>query len=110
MALVGTYSNPEVIERLERLTKKLEQLAASGAPARRLRQLPKRRCGDVSAMVSQVLLEAQAPMRVAQIHAEVQARLRTTIPRSTVKDCLAKHARTGGRFVRITHGRYCLHP
>lgn len=110
MALVGTYSNPEVVDRLERLTKKLERLAASGAPVRSLRQPPKRRCGDVSAMVAQVLMEAQAPMRVADIHEAVQGRLRSFVPRSTVKDCLAQHAHPGGRFVRVARGRYCVHP
>lgn len=110
MALVGTYSNPDVKDRLERLTKKLEELVASGAPARALRQPPKRRCGDVSGMVAQVLAEAQAPMRVMQVHEAVQARLGVFVPRSTVKDCLAQHACPGGRFVRVARGRYCLHP
>jgi hypothetical protein len=110
VALVGTLSNPEVIERVERLAKKLQELAASGAPARALRQPPKRRCGDVSGMVVQVLAEAQAPMRVVQIHEAVQAQLGVFVPRSTVKDCLAQHARPGGRFVRIARGRYCIHP
>jgi hypothetical protein len=109
MALLGTISNPEVANQLQRLEKKLKQIAASSPPARPLPQPPKRRCGDISAAVTHVLDEAEAPMRIANIHAAVEARI-GTVPRSTVKDCLAEHAKPGGRFVRIARGRYQTRP
>lgn len=105
MALLVTISNPEVANRLQKLAKKLEHIAASSPPAPPLPELPKRRCGDVSRAITQVLTEAATPMRLASIHTEVEARL-GNVSRSTVKDCLARHAKPGGKFVRVARGRY----
>jgi hypothetical protein len=56
--------------------------------------------------IIEVLAEAGAPMRFVSIHAAVEAVRRKSVPRSTVKDCLASNARPGGLFVRVARGRY----
>jgi len=110
MAFVAAVSNPEVTDRLERLSKKLKQIAASKAPARPTPERPKRRCGDISAAITQVLAEAEAPMRPIAVHEAVERRLQATVSLGTVKDCMARHARPNGRFVRIARGRYVIAP
>jgi hypothetical protein len=54
-----------------------------------------------------VLFESVEPMRMKDIHAEVEAMLGQPVSRSAVKNWLAGH--TGGEqplFIRLARGRY----
>jgi hypothetical protein len=108
--LVGTYSNPEIQERLRRLSEKLERLAASDAtPLPSARPDRKLRSGLIPQAIMRVLGEPVEPMQARDIHAEVEAVLGRAVSPSGVKNWLANHAR-GDRplFVRLGRGRYVL--
>jgi hypothetical protein len=108
VGFIGTL-NPETQERLRRLAEKLDGLASSNATPRPKRADQKRRCGAISEAVAQVLVDAGGPMRMVEIHAEVEALLSEVVPRSTVKDALVSNSHgTSPRFVRIARGRYRL--
>lgn len=110
MELLGTLSNLESQERLGRLAAKLDRLAGSDAAPRPTPLTPKRRCGDVSKAVVEVLREFGGPLRMIEIHAAVEALLGETVPRSTIKNCLANNSRGDGAWlVRLGRGRYWLH-
>jgi hypothetical protein len=110
MGLLGCYSNHEIQERLRQLSEKLDRLAASNAAprtsARRDRRL---RGGLVPQAVVSVLRDAYGPMRVRDIHADVEERLGRTVPASSVKNWLAKQVVSeASRVVRLDRGRYRL--
>jgi hypothetical protein len=79
VGLLGAYSNPEIQGRLRQLSEKLDQLAASDAvPQPSGRADRKLRNGMVPKAIEAVLAEAPGPMRVHDIHAEVEDRLGMT--------------------------------
>lgn len=109
MGLVGTLSNLESQERLGRLAAKLERLVESSAVPRPTPLASKRRCGDVSKAVAEVLREFGGPLRMVEIHAGVEGLLGETVPRSTIKNCLANNSRGDEAWlVRLARGRYGL--
>jgi hypothetical protein len=108
MGIAGTYSNSEAMERVRRLLPKLEKLAAAEGPAPSPRSLLKRERAPILSAVVQILTETEAPMRAREIHAAVETLRGEPASWSSVKDCLASNARSGGRFIRITRGRYRL--
>ena len=110
MGLLGSYSNPEIQGRLRRLSDKLERLAASDAAPRPSGRRDQRlRGGLVPDAIERVLIEAHGPMRAHDIHAEVEGALGRTVPASSVKNWLAKHALgEKPRLVRLDRGRYRL--
>jgi hypothetical protein len=108
MGFVGTYSNVEALDRVRRLLPNLEKLAVvegAARPRRALRKRERERAPILSA-VAQVLTDADAPMRAREIHAAVEVLRSEPVSWSSVKDCLASNAGPGGRFIRITRGRY----
>jgi hypothetical protein len=107
MGLLGCYSNPEVQERIRRLSEKLERLVASNAAPRPSgRQDRRLRGGLVPKAIECVLREAPGPMRARDIHAEVEELLRRPVPASSVKNWLAKHTKGDRpRVVRLGRGR-----
>lgn len=110
MGLRGCYSHPEIQGRLRRLSEKLERLAASDvAPCPSARVDRRLRCGLVPKAIMRVLSESGEPMRVRDIHAEVEALLDQAVSSSAVKNWLARHAQ-GDQvlFVRLGRGRYRL--
>lgn len=112
MGLLGTYSNPEIQGRLRQLAEKLDQLAASkAAPRPSGRADHKLRNGLVPRAIRQVLVEAEGPMRVCDIHASVEDRLGRRVPVSSVNCWLSKGA-AGHEpgLVRLGHGRYRITP
>lgn len=109
MELVGALSNPEIQDRLRRISDKLAQVAASRARPRPSAFVPKRRVGAVAEAISEVLSGSEAPMRMCEIHAAIGGMLAEPVPRSTVKSCLANNCQDqAGRFVRLARGRYRL--
>jgi hypothetical protein len=108
MGLLGAYSNPEIPGRLRRLSEKLDRLAASDAAPRPLARANRRlRSGLVPKAIMRVLSESVEPMRVRDIHAEVEGMIGQTVSPSAVKNCLASHARGDqALFVRLGRGRY----
>jgi hypothetical protein len=109
VGLLGALSNLESQERLGRLAAKLDRLAASTAAPRPTPLEPKRRCGEVSKAVVEVLREFGGPLRMVEIHAAVEGLLGETVPRSTIKNCLANKSRgEEARLVRLSRGRYGL--
>ena len=110
MGLLGCYSNPEIQGRLRRLSEKLERLAASNAPPRPSARVDRRlRCGLVPKAIMQVLSGSVEPMRVRDIHTEVEALLGQAVSPSAVKNWLARHT-CGDQalFVRLGRGRYVV--
>lgn len=108
MELVEALSNSEIQVQMERLAQKLEQIAASDARPRSSARSDRRlRSGLVPKAIMQVLGEAVEPMRMKDIHEEVELVLGRPVSRSAVKNWLAVH--TGGKrplFVRLERGRY----
>lgn len=110
MGLLGCYSNQEIQGRLRQLSEKLERLAASNASPRPSARIDRRlRCGLVPKAIVQILSESADPMRVRDIHAEVEALLGQAVSSSAVKNWLARHTQ-GGQvlFIRLERGRYRL--
>jgi hypothetical protein len=108
MGFVGTYSNAEALDRVRRLLPKLEKLATARGPAPSPRAMRKRERAPVLSTVSQILAEAEAPMRAVEIYRAVERLRGEPVAWSSVKDCLASNAGPGGRFMRIARGRYRL--
>jgi hypothetical protein len=110
MGLLGCYSNPEIRGRLRRLSEKLERLAASNAALRPSARVDRRlRCGFVPKAIMRVLNESAEPMRVRDIHAEVEALVGQHVSPSAVKNWLARHAQGDeALLVRLRRGRYRL--
>jgi hypothetical protein len=109
MGIFGALSNPEVQERLVRLVRKLDQIEASETAPRRTHAGRRLRVGVVPEAIMRVLAAAEGPMRMRDVHVEVEGQLGQSVPRSTVKNWLAEHAR-GERtpLVRLGRGRYRL--
>jgi HB1, ASXL, restriction endonuclease HTH domain len=107
MELVEALSNPGVQDRLGRLSEKLAQVAASGAKRRPSAFKRRRKPGAVTDTVEEVLAGSGEPMRMKDIHAEAERALGQSVPRSTIKSCLATNCRGASRrFVRLARGRY----
>jgi hypothetical protein len=108
--LVEALSDSELQDRLGRLATKLEQVAASDArPRSSARSDLRVRSGLVPKAITQVLGESVEPMRIKDIHVEVERVFDRSVSRSAVKNWLAGH--TGGMkalFVRIERGRYVM--
>ncbi len=110
MGLLGCYSNPEIQERIRRLSEKLEQLVASNAaPRPSYRQDQRLRSGLIPKAIERVLRDAIGPMRARDIHAGVEEVLGRSVPTSSVKNWLAKQAQgEQPQVVRLDRGRYRL--
>ena len=110
MGLLGCYSNPAIQGRLRQLSDKLGRLVASDtAPRPSARRDRKLRGGIVPNAIERVLTDAGKPMRVRDIHAEVEELLGMSVPASSVKNWLAKQVQDRPpRVVRLGRGRYRL--
>ena len=107
MELSGTLSNPSLSQELVKLAR-IGQLPASGKSVF-LTPLPSRSARTVADTVHDILRRAATSMRVADIHANCEAELGRSIPRSTVKDSLSEHTNSSQpRFVRLALGLYRL--
>lgn len=109
VGLIGSYLNPEVLGRLQRLADKLDQVAA-GADVRRVSRRADQhlQSGLVPKAIMRVLAESVEPLGVSAIHEAVELVLGQAVSRSTVKNALARAARRNDRLVRLGHGRYWL--
>jgi hypothetical protein len=107
--IFGALSNPEVQGRLERLTKKLDQINTGGAAPRPTALGRGLRVGAIPEAIMRVLADSVEPMRMRDIHSEVEVLLGQSVSRSAVKNWLANHVR-GERapLVRLGRGRYRL--
>jgi hypothetical protein len=112
MELVGALSNHEIHDQLRRLSEKLNQIAASGGRPRSSARLDRRlRSGLVPKAIMRVLGESVEPMRMKDIHAEVERELGQPVSRSAVKNWLASHVEgNNALFVRLGRGRYLRAP
>ena len=112
MELVEALSNPETQDRLVRLSEKLAKIAASGAAPRSSVRTDRRlRGGLVPEAIMRVLSESVEPMRMKDIHAEVEQLLDRSVTRSAVKNWLANHVQGDHvLFVRLGRGRYLVAP
>ena len=107
MGIVGALSNPQVQEQLGQLSKKLAEVAASGAPPRPSGFELKRRGGILTEVIGKLLAGSAEPMRMCEIHAAIEVLLGEAVPRSTVKNCLASNCQgVEARFERVRRGRY----
>jgi hypothetical protein len=65
------------------------------------------RQGAVLSAVTEILQEARTPLRARDIWRAAEAALGTLIPKSSVYEALATHARTKDRrFQRVAYGLY----
>jgi hypothetical protein len=106
-------SNQEVQSSLSHLAQKLARLRARDAPPRAIvsRRRRARRPGWVRDAVIRVLADDGGPMRVAHVHAAVEASLGEPVSANSVSWVLASHAAGPvALFVRVTRGRYVLAP
>ncbi len=112
MELVEALSNPETQDRLVRLSEKLTKIAASDAtPRTSLRTDRRLRSGLVPEAIMRVLSDSVEPMRMKDIHAQVEQLLDRSVARSAVKNWLASHVQGDhALFVRLGRGRYLPAP
>ena len=110
MELLGALSNPDVQERLELLSDKLDRLASSDAKHRRSsRKDQKLRPGVVLDAVISVLSSAEQPLRPAEVQELVAVLLGRSVAYSAVKACLAdKSTGADAPFERVRRGHYRL--
>jgi hypothetical protein len=107
MEIFGALSNHEILERLEHLATKLDQIEARGATPRPTIIARDVRVGAVPEAIMRVLADSVEPMRMCDIHVEVERLLGQSVTRSAVKNYLANHCRgEHARFVRLGRGRY----
>jgi hypothetical protein len=108
MALAETLGNPETEKRLGRLVAALDRLAAGKPPYRRT--MPQARAHyPASTAILEVLSQAGVPMRVPEIHAAVESKLGSSVPRATIKSFLSYNASgKAPRLERLSRGRYRL--
>ena len=109
--LLVALAAQEARSRLSRLVEKLAGLRASDARPRAItsRRLRPRRPGWVLDAVRAVMADQAGPMRVAQVHAAVEALLGEAVSKDSVSWCLSAGAHRKERlFVRIARGRYVL--
>jgi hypothetical protein len=106
--LVEALSNHEIQERLRRLSEKLELLAAKNVAPRPSARLDRRlRSGLVPEAIMRVLSESVEPMRMKDIHTQVEELVDRPVSRSAVKNWLANHVQGDqALFVRLGRGRY----
>jgi hypothetical protein len=103
---LGASSNLQNQQRLFKLCRiRAKALArdsqVSSKRALRRRQLP------ILACVLGVLQEHGGRMHIAEIHEQVEARLKTTLPRQSLKDCLSTYsAGERPRIKRVRRGWY----
>jgi hypothetical protein len=109
--LLAALAAQEARSGLSYLAKKLAGLRASDAQPRAImsrRQRP-RRPGWVLDAVREVMADQAGPMRVAQVHAAVEALLGEAVSKDSVSWCLSAGAQRKERlFLRIARGRYVL--
>jgi hypothetical protein len=109
MELLGSLANPEVQERLQQLSDRLDRLAASDAPLRPSGRVDQRiRPGAVLQALNQVLRSTDQPMQISDLHAAVSSLL-GTVSYSAIKRCLTAgiHGKDA-RFERVAKGCYRL--
>lgn len=101
--LIEALSHPEVAGRLEQLS--LRQPRAWTRSRRDHGQL-RTEYSSVLDAVKTVLL-AGSPLRVVEVHALVEEHLNRIVPKSSVKNALARNARgPDSAFIRVAQGRY----
>ena len=93
------------------MTKRLAALKVSDAQPREItsRRLRPRRPGRVLEAVCEVMVDQAGPMRVAHVHAAVEASLGEAVSVNSVSWVLAsRSAGPSPLFVRVARGRYVL--
>jgi hypothetical protein len=109
--LLAALAAQEARSGLSRLAEKLAGLRVSDAQPRAItsRRLRPRRPGWVLDAVRNVMADHAGPMRVAHVHAAVEASLGETVSANSVSWVLASHsAGPSPLFVRVARGRYLL--
>jgi hypothetical protein len=109
--LLAALAAQEARSGLSHLAKKLAGLRASDAQPRAItsRRLRPRRPGWVLDAVRGVLADQAGPMRVAHVHAAVEASLGESVSANSVSWVLASHsAGSSPLFVRVARGRYVV--
>ncbi len=109
MGIFGALSNPEIKEQLTRLTRKLDQIEAGAAAPRPTTPVRNVRVGAVPEAIMRVLSASVEPMRMRDIHTEVEVLIGQPVSRSSVKNWLASHVRgEHAALVRLARGRYSV--
>jgi hypothetical protein len=109
--LLAALAAQEARSGLSRLAKKLAGLRASDARPRVItsRRLRPRRPGWVLDAVCDVMADQAGPMRVANVHAAVEALIGEVVSANSVSWVLASYsAGPSPLFVRVARGRYVL--
>lgn len=104
--LNGTLSNPEVRVEVLELFGLVTAILARG-PSSLERPDPPKRAGEIKQTVIHVLVVAEKPMRVMDIHSACEEYLGRPVNRTTVSDCLIKHSKGQKQlFAATTRGFY----
>lgn len=105
--LTGRGSKLAFRENMAVVARKIASQSAIPAPPRPAADL-QRAWGTVSAAVATVLGPA-GELRMCDVHAAVEALLGGSVPRSTIKNCLAgESVGESRRFERVGRGKYRL--
>jgi len=106
MELSGALYEPSLLPKLRRLNGLRKRLLADATSEIGSDPLPRRNDWMLQA-VTRVLINAQQPMRVRDVHQAVERLLRMTVPRTSVKDCLSRSSRGNNpKFERVKRGWY----
>lgn len=110
MGLVEVLSNPQTEVIFQRLTKRAwKQVGRSPVSPRDRSRDGKLKFGTVSTAVLVILARAESPLRLIEIHAQVEQLLGMDVSRSSVKQFLSAESRhRRARFKRVGPGRYQL--
>lgn len=103
----GALSNPQVQLALLRLADLRAQLRERGCSRIRLPRITEPRPPRILEEITKVLVAAEGPLTIGEIHAAVQATLGRTVNRRSVKSALSNYS-SGARkrFDRVSRGRF----
>jgi hypothetical protein len=107
MVLVGSLSNPDLQDLFQSLTTQRRRKQRKRQPEQNgPKPDGRRRFGNVSGAVVQVLTDAQSDLRVKEIWREVERLLEEPVSRHSVKSYLHRGTYDLKIFERVRHGRY----
>ena len=109
MRLMGALSKQKVQDRLKRLNALRQRSLDAGGSDSRPDKAVKLRCGVIQQAVLGVLESANQSMRVPDIHAAVEHRLKRDVSKNSVYWCLSTGVKAASpRIERVATGQYRL--
>lgn len=107
MGVAGHGSKRDLLGEIVKIRAGIGPLGPPSGPYRPSPTRHRRRVGEVSRAIAQVLADSDDDLTTAEIRAAVERLLGEPVRPSTIKNCLARSAARGdGPFRRVSRGRY----